>query len=56
MEIPLRTRLEKFISEQTKVKGGNGNRGGHKVGWDIQWCPSWPLVRGEAVTSLEEGV
>lgn len=25
VEIPLRTRLEKFISEQTKVKGGNGN-------------------------------
>uniref|UniRef100_A0A8C0AMW0 Transient receptor potential cation channel subfamily M member 2 n=1 Tax=Buteo japonicus TaxID=224669 RepID=A0A8C0AMW0_9AVES len=24
VEIPLRTRLEKFISEQTKVKGGNG--------------------------------
>lgn len=23
VEIPLRTRLEKFISEQTKVKGGN---------------------------------
>lgn len=25
VEIPLRTRLEKFISEQTKVKGGNSN-------------------------------
>lgn len=25
VEIPLRTRLEKFISEQTKVKGGNSD-------------------------------
>lgn len=25
VEIPLRTRLEKFISKQTKVKGGNSN-------------------------------
>lgn len=27
MEISLRTRLEKFISEQTKVKGGNVSHG-----------------------------
>ncbi|KAG6932137.1 transient receptor potential cation channel, subfamily M, member 2 [Chelydra serpentina] len=27
VEISLRTRLEKFISEQTKVKGGNGSTG-----------------------------
>lgn len=43
VEIPLRTRLEKFISEQTKVKGGNGNtQPSPRKGWAIplEWCPS----------------
>lgn len=36
VEIPLRTRLEKFISEQTKVKGGNGNtQPSLRQGWAI---------------------
>ncbi|KAF2979881.1 hypothetical protein EK904_000221 [Melospiza melodia maxima] len=49
VEIPLRTRLEKFISEQTKVKGGNGNtQPGLRQGWamPLEWCPSWAPARG----------
>lgn len=60
VEIPLRTRLEKFISEQTKVKGGNSNTrkpeageakrlDGSSVG---KQCPSWSQGRGEALASL----
>lgn len=52
VEIPLRTRLEKFISEQTKVKGGNGDTARPGAGEGTRWdgppiskrCPSWPLV------------
>lgn len=60
VEIPLRTRLEKFISEQTKVKGGNSNTRKPEAGED-KWldgssvgkqCPSWPQVREETLASL----
>lgn len=60
VEIPLRTRLEKFISEQTKVKGGNSNTRKPEAGEDKRLdgssvgkqCPSWPQGREEALASL----
>lgn len=52
VEIPLRTRLEKFISEQTKEGGGEGARfegrgSGLATGWGCSRPWSWCLVHGQ---------